>query len=305
MQHPFQLTILGSSSATPTSFRNPTSQYLDFFSRCFLIDCGEGTQVQIRRHKLRLSRIKHILISHMHGDHFFGLPGLLSSLHLLNHKQDIHLYGPEALFPLLDSIFLASDTKLRFTLVYHPFNPSQSQVIYRDEKLEVSTLPLQHRIPCCGFLFRELPGLLSINKEAIASYGLNHAQIMQIKEGNDFTDADGNTIKNAHLTRPPRKPVSYAYCSDTAFHPPLIPLIKGVDLLYHESTFCNDLQMRAAETYHSTAAEAARIASMSEVKKLLLGHFSARYNNLDGFLEEAKPLFENTELALEGTTFSM
>jgi len=305
MQHQFHLTILGNSSATPTSHRNPTAQYLNFYNRCFLIDCGEGTQVQIRRHKLRLSRIQHILISHLHGDHFFGLPGLLSSLHLLNHTADVHLYGPEALFELLNQIFSMSDTRLRFNLHFHPFDASRSRVIYEDDRMEVSTIPLNHRIPCCGFLFKEKQGLLPIRREAVAQYNLNHAEIMQIKSGADYTDPDGNLILNSNLTRPAQAPVSYAYCSDTAFYPEVVKQIQGVDLLYHEATFCDDMQARAKETYHSTAREAAKIAELASVKKLLIGHFSARYNTLQSFLDEARQGFPETELAIEGITFSM
>jgi len=301
----FELTILGSSSATPTSSRNPTSQYLNFDERHFLIDCGEGTQSRIRQNKIRLNKIRHILISHLHGDHYFGLIGLLSSLHLLDTNHEINIYCTPHLKEIIDLQLKYSDTWLKYPLVYHFYNPKKVAVIFEDEKLTVETIPLKKRVPCCGFLFKEKPKQRSIKKELIEVYNLTPHNIVAIKNGDGFVDENGRVIKNETLTNSPTPPLSYAFCSDTIFDPTLVEQIKDVDLLYHESTFLEDKITRANETFHSTAIQAATIAKMANAKKLLLGHFSARYKLLEEFKTQAKTVFENSELAIEGVTFRM
>lgn len=301
----FELTILGSSSATPTSSRNPSAQYLNFNERHFLIDCGEGTQSRLRANKIKMNKIKHILISHLHGDHYFGLIGLLSSLHLLDTTHDIHLYCTPELKEIIDLQLKHSDTWLKFQLVYHFYNPKVSELIFEDEKVSIHTLPLKHRVPCSGFIFREKERPRTIKKELIDAYKLTPYDILSIKNGTNFIDESGKEIHHIVFTNPAPEPRSYAYCSDTIFDPSLVPLIAGVDILYHESTFLEDKSNRATETYHSTAKQAAEIAKLAGAKKLLLGHFSARYKNLEAFKTEAKEVFENSHLATEGLTFKM
>lgn len=301
----FHLTVLGSSSATPTSERNPSGQFLNFYDRYFLIDCGEGTQSQIRKFKLKLNRIQHIFISHLHGDHYFGLPGLLSSLHLLNQTQSVNIYCHKELKNLLEQIFTYSDTYLKFPLHFHFLNPEKEELVYEDDKITVSSFPLKHRVKCNGFLFNEKPGLLSIRKEMISMLNLSPHDIIKIKKGNDYIDSDGNVIKNSMLVHPPRPLISYAYCSDTVYDESLVKYIENVTLLYHEATFCSDQEKRAQETYHSTASQAANIAKKSRANQLMIGHFSSRYRQLDGFLTEAQEIFKNTILAEEGNTYSL
>lgn len=296
----FQLTILGSSSATPTSQRNPTAQYLTVHDRHFLIDCGEGTQMQLRKYKLKFTRINHIFISHLHGDHYLGLQGLLSSLHLLGCTQDIHLYCPKPLKEIIDLQLLHSDTHLKYTLKYHFLNTNEKELIFEDDKVQVESIPLNHRIPCCGFVFKEKPGLLSIRKEMIEFHGISTKDILRIKKGEDYQTKDGKVIKNKVLTYPAESLRSYAFCSDTCYDERILPYIKKVSLLYHEATFLKNLEKRALETFHSTAEQAAVIAKKAQVDKLLIGHFSARYKDLKPLLDESKVVFKNTELACEG-----
>ena len=299
----FQLTILGSSSATPTSQRNPTAQYLTFYDRHFLIDCGEGTQMQLRRFKLKFTRINRIFISHLHGDHYLGLMGFLSSLHLLGCTHDVHLHCHESLKEIIDIQLKHSDTHLKFSLQYHFLNPKQSELIFEDEKVKVESIPLSHRIPCCGFIFKEKPGLLSIRKEMIEYHSILPKDILKIKKGDDFTTSEGKVIKNKVLTYPAEPLRSYAFCSDTIYDEGLIPPLKKVSLLYHETTFMQNMEKRAKETFHSTTIEAATIAKKADVGKLIIGHFSARYKDLAPLLEESQQVFKNTHLAEEGVTF--
>jgi ribonuclease Z len=300
---PFELTILGSSSATPTSERYPTAQVLNILGRFFLIDCGEGTQIQIRRQKIGFGKIKHIFISHLHGDHYYGLIGLISTFNLLGLKNDLHIYSPsqlnEIIQPQLD--FLKGD--LQFEVIFHPLNFKKPQVIFEDKKVEVVSFPLKHSINCCGFLFREKEKEANIKKECIQQYNIPIAQIVKIKQGAGFITEDGETIPHEVLTTPPPPPLSYAFCSDTAFFPPIVEVIKGVNLLYHEATFTEELRDWATKTYHSTALDAAKIAQMAHAGKLILGHFSSRYKSVDPFLEEAKTVFPNTEEAVDGKTY--
>lgn len=301
----FELTILGSSSATPTSERYPTAQVLNASGRFFLIDCGEGTQIQIRRHKIGFGKITHIFISHLHGDHFYGLIGLISTLNLLGMKKDIHIYSPSQLKdiiqPQLD--FLKAD--LQFNVVFHPLNFKKPQLIFEDKKVEVVSFPLKHSINCCGFLFREKEKEANIKKECIKEYNIPIAQIKQIKQGADFVTSDGETIPNSELTTPPPLPQSYAFCSDTAFHPQITEVIQGVNLLYHEATFTEELRDWADRTYHSTALDAAKIAKMANAGKLIIGHFSSRYKSTEPFLTEARAVFPNTEDVVDGKTYSI
>ncbi len=300
----FELTILGSSSATPTSTRNPTSQFLTISDRYMLIDCGEGTQMQLRRYKIKFQRIDHIFISHLHGDHYLGLPGLLASMHLLGRTKPLNLYAPPELQEILEVQHKHSETFLQFPIKFHALSFDKGRLLFEDERLRVDSIVLNHRIPCCGFLFREKEMPRKIKAEALKKYNIPLKNINGIKEGNDFKTGDGTVIPNAEITLDPPDPRSYAYCSDTIYDESLIEKLRGADLLYHEATFMNDMKERAKETYHSTASQAGTIAKRSKVKKLIIGHFSARYNDLDGLLSEARTVFKDTELALEGERFS-
>ncbi|MES2396525.1 MAG: ribonuclease Z [Bacteroidota bacterium] len=296
----FELTILGCSSATPTSTRNPTAQLLNIAERFFLIDCGEATQIQLRKFKLKFQRINHIFISHLHGDHYLGLIGLLSSMHLLGRTVDLQLYCPPELEEIIEVQFKHSQTYLRFKIVYHHHKYIANDLIFEDNKVEVRTILLNHRIPCCGFLFTEKPLLANISKEIIQKYHIPVEQILAIKSGADFITTEGELIPNSNLVSNKLKPRSYAYCSDTCYDERIIDIIKGVDLLYHEATFLNEMLPRAKETFHSTALQAATIAQKAEVHQLMIGHYSARYRDLQPLLDEAQTVFSNTILSIEG-----
>jgi ribonuclease Z len=299
----FELTILGSSSAVPTSERYPTAQVLNMLGRFFLIDCGEGTQIQIRRQKIGFGKITRIFISHLHGDHYYGLIGLISTFNLLGLKNNLHIYSPSQLKdiiqPQLD--FLKGD--LQFNVIFHPLNFKKPQLIFEDKKVEVVSFPLKHSINCCGFLFREKEKEANIKKECIQQFNIPIAQIVKIKQGAGFITEKGETIPHEVLTTPPPPPLSYAFCSDTAFHPPIVEVIKGVNLLYHEATFTEELRDWADKTYHSTALDAAKIAQMAHAGKLIIGHFSSRYKTTEPFLTEAKTVFPNTEDVVDGRTY--
>lgn len=297
---PFELTILGSSSAIPTSERYPTAQVLNVLERFFLIDCGEGTQIQLRRFKIKIGRINHIFISHLHGDHYFGLVGLISTLSLLGYKNDIHIYSHSELKNLINAQLELMRAELGFEVVFHPLNMKKPQLIFEDDKVGITSFPVKHSIPTCGFLFREKPKLPNIKKEMIGKYQIPVKNIQAIKEGGDFTCENGETIAHSVLTTQPKKSRSYAFCTDTAYHEPVIDIIKDVDLLYHEATFQNDKKELAAQTLHSTAAQAATIAKKAGVKKLVIGHFSNRYKITDNFLSEARLIFPETYLAVDG-----
>lgn len=296
----FELLILGSSSASPTSERNPSAQLLNVAERYFLIDCGEATQIQLRRFKAKFQAIDHIFISHLHGDHFFGLPGLLSSMHLLGRKQELTVYGPRELKTLIDAINNVSQTRLSYPIKWVFTEDNGLNLLFEDTKVEVYSFPLKHRIFCTGFLFKEKPFPRKIDKYKLEKYNISMADIHILKAGNDVLNLDGELIKNEDATLDPPEARSYAYCSDTIFNKNLIPYIKHVNLLYHESTFLDDNLERAAKTFHSTAKQAAEMAKLSEVKQLLLGHFSARYRDLDEFLSDAEAIFPNCMLATDG-----
>ena len=299
----FEVLILGNSSATPMYGRHPTAQLLNFNEQFFLIDCGEGTQMQLVRYGIKAQRINHIFISHLHGDHYLGLPGLLSSLHLKGRKAALHLYGPPALQEILDVQFRHSGVELQYALVFHPTNPNQTELILDSPTLKVTSFPLHHRIDCTGFRFDEAQDMPRLNIERVEQYQIPKSYLSLLKRGIDYVGKDGTVYKASDFTLPADKLRSYAYCSDTAKTPSYWSAIQGVDLLYHESTFLHDMQARAKETLHSTSVEAAEVASLVQADRLLLGHFSARYRDLQPFLEESRPVFANTLLSEEGKWF--
>jgi len=299
----FELTILGSNSALPTSNRYPTAQVLDVPGHCFLIDCGEGTQIQLRRNKINFSKIQHIFISHLHGDHFYGLIGLISTMNLMGIKHDLHIYAHSDLKKLIGPQLDYIRGDMTVTPVFHPLNFKKTQTIFETKKLEVISFPVKHSMPTCGFLFREKPKAANIRKDLIKKYDIPIAEIRKIKDGADFKTSDGIIIPNQELTTPPPKTSSYAFCTDTAYHPPIAEIIKDVNVLYHEATFLEDLKELAAKTLHSTTHEAAEMAKLANAVKLLVGHFSARFKNIARFEEEAREVFPNTEAAVEGKTY--
>ena len=301
----FSVTILGSSSATPTPSRYSTAQALNVLERFFLIDCGEGTQIQLRRFKIKTARINHVFISHLHGDHFLGIFGLISSMNLLNRKLPLHIYGPFKLKALIDLFLSSMDKGIDYELIFHAHHYDGKQIIFEDDKVIVESFPLRHRVPTCGFLFREKPRLRNLDGNAIKELNIPIKSLQSIKEGADYQNTDGTIIPNRQLTTDPPKLRAYAFVSDTAKNPTIIPIIKDVDLLYHEATYADEGKKRAKETGHSTAREAAEIAKKANVKKLVLGHFSNRYKQLDQLLMEAKEEFEATELAIDGKVFEI
>jgi ribonuclease Z len=299
----FDVTILGSSSATPIYNRNPTSQALNINEHVYLIDCGEGTQQQMLRFDVRPSKIDHIFISHLHGDHYLGLIGLLSSMHLNGRKKPMQLFGPPDLKKIIDVHFEYSWTNLNYEINFHPLQAEFSEVILDNQDITVETIILNHRIPCTGFVFRQKKPLLKLDANQLEYYKVGRNQFFKLKQGGDFVNEQGDIIPNAKITIQPEKPKSYAYCSDTLAGEQYLQQIMGVDLLYHEATFMNDMLGRAQETHHTTALQAGEIAVKAQVKKLLIGHFSARYKTLEGLLEEARSVFAPTELAIEGHVF--
>ena len=301
----FSLTILGTSSALPTSSKNPTAHVLNIHERFFLIDCGEGTQMQLRRYGINISRINQIFISHLHGDHVFGLFGLISTLNLLGRKEDLHIYSYYQLDEILKGHLSYFDDDLGFKVIVHSVDTRKHQLIFSDKIVEVYSIPLDHRVPTCGFLFREKTPDLNIHKEFVAEFNIPLSWIPRIKSGDDYITDDGVIIPNSVMTYRPYKPRSYAFCSDTAYSPTLAEMVKGVDLLYHEATLTNDLADLAKKTGHSTAAQAAAVASAAGAKQLLLGHFSARYKDYSKHLQEAKALFEKSIILKEGDIFDI
>jgi ribonuclease Z len=299
----FEVTILGSSSATPIYNRNPTSQVLNINERLYLVDCGEGTQQQMLRFDVRASRIDHIFISHLHGDHYLGLIGLLSSLHLNGRKKALKLFGPPQLKEIIDLQFKYSETKLQYEVDFIETNPNKAETIITNEDVIVETIPLDHRIACTGFLFREKKRLRKLLKDELERIGVPVEHYTALKKGADYTDNQGNVYNNDTLTTDSDEPKTYAYCSDTLYNEQYFKQITNADLLYHEATFLNNMLDRAKETHHTTALQAAEIAVTVNAKKLLIGHFSARYKALDELLEEAQTVFPNTVLAIEGKTF--
>lgn len=302
----FEINILGCGSALPTARHLPTSQVLNIREKIFMIDCGEGAQLGLRNASLRMSRLSHIFISHLHGDHCFGLIGLISTLDLLGRTAQLHIYSPgSALETLMRPQLDFFCRGIGYEVVFHNFSPNHSEVIYDDRSVTVSTLPLQHRVPCCGFLFKEKPPLPHIRRDMIDFLHIPVFAINGIKEGGGWTDESGRQWRHEELTFPAAPGRSYAYCSDTMPSRKILPLIEGVDLLYHEATFCNADAARARETGHSTAAGAAIIAREADAKRLLIGHFSARYKDDTLLQNEAKVEFENSILAREGMKITL
>ncbi|MBK9540690.1 MAG: ribonuclease Z [Bacteroidetes bacterium] len=301
----FEVGILGSSSATPIYQRHPTAQVINFHERFFLIDCGEGTLIQMNRYKIKFHRINHIFISHLHGDHYLGLLGLISTMHLQGRVSTLHIHGPHDLKEIIDIQLKYSETTLRYPVEFHSIDPKNPSVLYDDEDVTISSIILSHRIPCTGFLFTEKPRQRKLKKDKLAQFNIPVTFYNELKAGKDYIDEEGKTVPNSALTIDPRKPRRYAFCSDTIFDERLISIVKGVDLLYHEATFLSDKADRAKETFHSTAAQAATIAKEAGVRRLIIGHFSARYKNLYPLLEEAKSVFPETTLAIEGDRFSI
>lgn len=299
----FELTILGSSSAIPTSERYPTAQVLNVLERFFLIDCGEGTQIQLRRLKINFAKISHICISHLHGDHYYGLIGFISTRNLLGINNDLHIYAHSELKNLLQPQIDYLKADLQFKIIFHPLNFRKPELIFSDNRAEILSFPLKHSVPVCGFLFREKAQLPHMRKEKITEYQIPLRQIQAIKEGAGFTTESGAVIPHSELTTPAAPPRSYAFCTDTAYFEPAAEIIRGVNLLYHEATFLDEMAGWAAQTYHSTARQAAEMARNAQAKKLLIGHFSTRYKELQPFLDEARQIFPDTELASDGARF--
>jgi ribonuclease Z len=300
-----KLTVLGSSSALPTSERNPSAHVLCAHERFFLIDCGEGTQHQVRKNHIRFSKINHIFISHLHGDHIFGLYGLLSTLSLTGRENPLHLFAPENFGPMLHSHLGDFDIHLNFEIDFIPLKGKDPLLILDDKYITVTSFPLQHRIPSFGFLFREKKGDRNIKKESIVKYNIPIARMNAIKKGADLVLEDGTIIKNEDMTASPPEPLSYAYCSDTKYFKRLPSFVKDVSLLYHEATFGKEKSSLAKMTGHSTTADAARTAAEAGAGALLIGHFSARYRETGVLLEEAKELFPVTYAAKDGMTYDI
>lgn len=300
-----KLTILGCYAATPRSMTNPTSQVLEIRNRMFLIDCGEGTQVQLRKNKLRFSKINHIFISHLHGDHFYGLIGLISTFSLLNRKTDLHVYGPKGVKEIILLQLRLSNSWTGYNLYFHELNSDEPQLVFEDDKVKVTTLPLRHRVYTNGFLFEEKPFERKLNLAAAERYGIDVCYYQKIKIGGDITLEDGRIIPNAELSFDPPAPKSYAFCSDTMYNEDLVPLLQNVDALYHESTFLESEKHLCEPTMHSTAKQAAAIAKAANAKQLILGHFSTRYDDINNFKHEAATVFENVEVADDGKIFEI
>ena len=302
---PFLVHILGCGSALPTLHHFASSQIIEMRGKCFMVDCGEGTQISRRRSKVRFTKLQAIFISHLHGDHCFGLIGLISTFGMLGRTAPLQVYAPAALEPMLQAQLEMFCPGLGFEVEFHPLDTTLSQVVYEDKSLTVSTIPLDHRIPCCGFLFKEKPGRRHILRDMIDCYEIPISQIDNIKNGKDWTTPDGDVIENSRLTTPADPTRSYAYCSDTRYMPQLYRLVEGVNLLYHESTYTEECKERAKLYYHSTAQQAATVARDAHVGKLLLGHYSARYDDEEGLLKEARAIFPESYLSNEGMTVAV
>ena len=297
---PFDVHILGCGCAKPTVRHNPSAQIVNVRGKLFLIDCGEGTQLQMRKIHLNLVSVHAVFISHLHGDHCFGLPGLIATLSLLKRTEDLHIYAHKALEGAMQPFLAFFCRSLSFNVIYHPISHTESKVIYEDRSLTVQTIPLQHSVPSCGFLFKEKPNLPHIRRDMIDFLKIPHYAIRAIKEGGDWTDSEGKVYPHERLVTPATPSRVYAYMSDTGFVPQVAPLIQNVDLLYHEATYMEKDADSAQKYLHSTASQAAETARLAGAKRLLLGHFSSRYDDENMILAEATPIFPNTSLANEG-----
>ncbi len=302
---PFKIHILGCGSALPTLKHFASSQIVEIRGKLFMVDCGEGTQIQLRRSKVNFNKISSIFISHMHGDHCFGVIGMISTFGMLGRVSPLHIYAHDSFEPILKHEMDFFCNGLEFEVIFHKVDTTSSNVIYEDKVLTVSSIPLKHRIPCCGFLFREKPSLPHIRRDMIDYYQIPTCYRNNIKNGADWELPDGTVIPNSVLTTPADTPRSYAYCSDTRYIPDLHELLQGVDLLYHESTYCDDNIENATKYCHSTARQAATVARDANVKRLLLGHFSARYEDENRILNEALEVFPNTSLTHEMDVFDV
>ncbi|NJX16669.1 ribonuclease Z [Tamlana crocina] len=298
-----KLSILGCYSATPRTLNNTTSQVLEINNHMFLIDCGEGTQVQLRKHRIKFNRIKHIFISHLHGDHFFGLVGLVSTFRLLTREADLHIYGPKGIKEVVTLQMKLADSWTNYKLIFHELTSKESELIFEDDKVEVHTIPLNHRIYTNGYLFKEKEGPRKLKIHAVENAHINVAYYRKLTQGFDVENEHGILIKNDTVTEPGPSPKSYAFCSDTMYKEDIVPIIENTTVLYHESTFLNQHAHLAVKTKHSTAREAALIAQKAKVETLILGHYSTRYDSLEVFKDEAEEVFANVELAKDGKTF--
>lgn len=301
----FELHILGCGSALPTTRHFATSQVVNLRDKLFMIDCGEGAQMQLRKSRLKFSRLNHIFISHLHGDHCFGLMGLISTFGLLGRTAELHIHSPKGLEELLAPMLNFFCHTLAYKVIFHEFDTRQASVIYEDRSMTVTTIPLQHRIPCCGFLFAEKARPNHIIRDMIDFYKVPVYELNRIKNGADYITPEGEVIANVRLPRPSDPPRRYAYCSDTIFRREIAEQISGVDLLFHEATFAESELARAKETYHTTAAQAGRIAVEAGVRRLVIGHFSARYEDENVLLKEASAIFPDTILAKENLCISL
>ena len=298
-----KVTILGCYAATPRTLTNPTSQVLEIKNHLFLIDCGEGTQVQLRKQKIRFSKINHVFISHLHGDHFFGLPGLVATFRLLGRVNPLHIYGPKGIKEAVTLLLKLGDSWTNYPLHFHELESNEPLTIFEDKKVSVTTIPLDHRIYTNGFLFQEKIGPRKLELQAAETHGIDPCYFQNIKDGKDAPNPAGEMIPNTQLSSAPKAVKSYAFCSDTAYFPEIIPQIKGVTALYHESTFLETETALATKTKHSTAQQAAKIASAAQVGSLILGHYSTRYKGLHPFKEEAQVYFNSVLLAEDGASF--
>jgi ribonuclease Z len=295
-----KLTILGCYSAVPRKKTNPTSQVLEIRNHVFLMDCGEGTQVELRKHRVKFNRIKHIFISHLHGDHYFGLIGLISTFRLLTRETELHVYGPKGLKEVITLQLKLSDSWTNFPLYFHELESVSSEIVFEDEQVKVSTIPLDHRVYCNGFLFEEKPGERQLDMNAVLNANIHQSYYRKLKLGADVLNEQGELVKNAEVTKAPKPVKKYAFCSDTAYTESIVPLVKGVNALYHESTFLDKNEALCGPTKHSTARQAATIAKLANVQQLILGHYSTRYDGIEAFKDEAMEVFPNVVLADDG-----
>lgn len=302
---PFKVHILGCGSALPTKHHNPSSQVIEIRGKLFMVDCGEGTQTQVRRSKMNFSKVYAVFITHLHGDHVLGLIGMVSTFGLQGRTAPLHVYAPEAYATLLRMELDMFCSTLDYEVVFHPVDTSKSEVIYDDRTLTVETVPLHHRMPCCGYIFREKEGMRHIKPDMLDFYGVPRSQVNNLRLGMDWTSPEGEVIKNHLLTSAPDPVRSYAYCSDTRYMPKLAERLKDVTVLYHEATYCEDMKDKAVKYLHSTAREAALTAKAAKVGTLLIGHYSQRYTDETPLLNEAKEVFPNTLLTDEGKVFDV
>jgi len=301
----FEVTILGSGAAVPTLERGATAHYVNCNDRHILIDCGEGTQLQLRKYKIKFQRITHICISHLHGDHFFGLVGYLSSLQLLGRDKGVHVYGPTGLEAIVKAQLEMGGARIDYQLTFFEIDATKNTLLFEDKVMEIHSFPLKHRVPTTGFLIKEKPRDRNLIKSKFDQTGLSVAYINKLRQGVDVKKEDGTIVTADSVTVPPPPIKTYAFCSDTAYLENIVPTIKNVDLLYHEATFTEEKKQRAIKTNHSTALDAAKIAKLANAKQLIMGHFSARYKNTENHLTEAKTIFENSFAVNDGDVFEI